>query len=387
VSSGISGQYAIVGVGETAVGKLHGRSTMALHLEAIAKTFDDAGVSAEDVDGLLTNQPIHDPMRCYALAVANAAGVKRNFLTDLALGGATPVAMAQHAVMAIEAGLCETVLCVHARNQATKSELPRRSEIRDGYEDFDEPYGFLGAVANHAFIASRHMHLYGTRSEHLAAVAVATRKHALLNPTATMRKPMTIEDHQSSRWIVEPLRLFDCSLVSDGGGAYLVTSAERAHDLKKPPIYILGMGQHHPHASLAQADELATLGSAASSKRAYSMAGLGPEDMDFAEIYDCFTITTLVTLEDYGFCPKGEGGGFVQDGHIEPGGKLPVNTHGGLLSHGHVEGMIHLTEAVKQLRGEVEEARQVPNAELGIVSGHGGVGSMHSTLILGISPS
>ena len=161
MSQGISGKYAIVGIGETAVGKLHGRSTMSLHLEAVSKALDDAGLQAQDVDGLLTNQPMHDPMRSYALAVANAAGIKRNFLTDLALGGATPVAMAQHAAMAIEVGLCDTVVCVHARNQATSRELPKRAQIRDGYEDFDEPYGFLGAVANHAFIASRHMHNYG----------------------------------------------------------------------------------------------------------------------------------------------------------------------------------------------------------------------------------
>ena len=385
MSQGISGKYAIVGIGETAVGKLHGRSTMSLHLEAVAKALDDAGLQAQDVDGLLTNQPIHDPMRSYALAVANAAGIKRNFLTDLALGGATPVAMAQNAAMAIEAGLCDTVVCVHARNQATSRELPKRAQIRDGYEDFDEPYGFLGAVANHAFIASRHMHNYGTTYEQLAAVAVSTRAHAVLNPTATMKKPMTIEDHLGSRWIAEPLRLFDCSLVSDGGGAYLVTSAERARDLKKPPIYILGMGQHHPHASLVQADELTTLGGARSSRRAYSMAGLAPKDMDFAEVYDCFSITTLVTLEDYGFCAKGEGGSFVEDGRIGPGGEFPVNTHGGLLSHGHVEGMLHVTEAVKQLRREVEPERQVADAELGIVSGHGGVGCMHSTLIVGTS--
>ncbi|MGH3401965.1 MAG: thiolase family protein [Streptosporangiaceae bacterium] len=384
--SHLSGKYAIVGVGETPVGKLHGRSTMSLHLEAIADALADAGLANHQVDGLLTNQPINDPMRSYAVVVANAAGITRSYLTDLANGGATPVSMAQHAAMAIEAGLCETVVCVHARNMATRAELPDHgSEIRDGYEDYDEPYGFFGAVANHAFIATRHMAQYGTTYEHLAAVAVAARKHARLTPNATRKEPMTIEDHLASRWIAEPLRLLDCSLVSDGGGAFVVTSADRAKDLPNKPVYITAMGAYHPQASVAQADELSTLGGARSSARAYRMAGIGPSDVDFAEIYDCFTITTLVTLEDYGFCAKGEGGPFVENGGIELGGRLPVNTHGGLLSHAHVEGMLHITEAVKQLRGTVEPERQVSHAEIGVVSGHGGVGSMHATLILSSS--
>jgi len=384
--SHLSGKYAIVGIGETPVGKLHGRSTMSLHLEAIASALTDAGLANHQVDGLLTNQPINDPMRSYAVVVANAAGVTPNYLTDLGTGGATPVSMAQHAAMAIEAGLCETVVCVHARNMATHAELPNRgAEIRNGQEDFDEPYGLFGAVASHALIATRHMAQYGTTYEHLAAVAVAARKHARLTPNATRREPMTIEDHLASRWIAEPLRLLDCSLVSDGGGAFIITSAERAQDFPHKPVYITGMGAYSPHASVAQADELSTLGGAKSSARAYRMAGITASDVDFAEIYDCFTITTLVTLEDYGFCAKGEGGAFVEDGGIELGGRLPVNTHGGLLSQAHIEGMLHITEAVKQLRGSVEPERQVPHAEIGVVSGHGGIGSMHATLVLSLS--
>jgi acetyl-CoA acetyltransferase len=380
----LKGKYAIVGVGETPLGKLAGRSTTALHVEAIKNALADAGLKPSDVDGLLTNQPIHDPMRCYGVQVAYSAGINVNYTTDLALGGATPAAMAHHAAMAIEAGLCDTVVCVHARNQATKGGLPKRAEIRDGDEDFEEPYGMLGAVANHAFMASRHMYEFGTTSEQLGAIAVATRKHACLNANATMRKPITLDDHQNSRWIVEPLRLLDCSLVSDGGGAYIVTSAERARDLKNRPVYILGMGAHHPHSSLADAPTVTTLGGKKSSERAYGMAGLTPKDMDFAQIYDCFTITTLVTLEDYGFCPKGEGGSWVQGGRIELGGELPVNTHGGLLSQAHIEGMLHVTEAVKQLQGgKVEPERQVKDAKVGIVSGHGGSLVTHSTLILG----
>ncbi|MFI5266916.1 MAG: thiolase family protein [Chloroflexota bacterium] len=380
----LRGRYAIAGIGETELGKLPGRSTLSLHLEAMKSALADAGLTNQDVDGLLTNQPMHDPMRCYAAQVAHAAGITPTYATDLAMGGATPVAMAQHAAMAISAGLCKTVMCVHARNQASKHLLPHRAdEVRNGTEDFKQPYGLLGAIAEHAFLASRHMYEFGTTSEQLGAVAVAFRKHACANASATMHKPITIEDHQNSRWIVEPLRLLDCALVSDGGGAFIVTSAERARDLAQRPAYILGMGSHVPMSNHAEAETLTTLGGKRSSQMAYDMAGLSPKDMDFAEIYDCFTITVVITLEDYGFCPKGEGGRGVQDGRIEMGGELPVNTHGGLLSQAHIEGMLHVTEAVKQLRGGVvEPERQVPGARVGIVSGHGADGNTHASLIL-----
>ena len=387
----LSGKYAIVGVGETKVGKVPGVSTLALHTDAIKRALDDAGLRPGQIDGVLANQPLHDPFRTYSVLVAHALGITPHYTTDLGLGGATPIAMAQHAAMAIDAGLATAVVCVHARNEASKHLLPQhaaivpgKNAIRDGPEDLEEPYGLIAAAAHHSLAASRHMYEFGTTGEQLGAIAVSTRKHANMNPAATMHaKQMTLEDHQNSRWVVEPLRLFDCSLVSDGGAAFVVTSAERARDLKKKPVYILGMGMHHPHATLVDAKTLTTLGGSVSSDMAYSMAGLGPKDMDLAEIYDCFTITTLITLEDYGFCPKGEGGRWVQGGRIEVGGELPVNTHGGLLSHAHIEGMAHVTEAVKQLRGgDVEPERQVPDANVGIVSGHGGILSTHATLLL-----
>ncbi len=379
----LSGQYAIVGMGETAVGKRSEATTHSLHLEAIRACLQDAGIKSSQVDGLLTNQPLNDAHRSYAVRIAHMAGIDPKYATDLALGGATPIAMVQHAAMAIGAGMATTVMCVHARKRATPDPTPGHP-IRMGDEHWEQPWGHFSAVANHAFAAQRHMYEYGTRSEDLAEIAVSTRKHACMNKNATMRNPITVADHQQSRKIVDPLRLLDCSLESDGGGAVLVTSAERAKDFSKPPVLILGMGQHHPHFSLMDAPSLTTLGGRKSSEMAYTMAGLSPKEMDFAEIYDCFTITTLITLEDYGFCRKGEGKDFVKGGRIEVGGELPVNTHGGLLSQAHLEGMLHVTEAVKQLRGnEVEPERQVPNARLGIVSGHGGSLCMHATLIVG----
>jgi len=216
----------------------------------------------------------------------------------------------------------------------------------------------------------------------MAAVAVAMRRHASLNDSATMRMPITIADVLASRWIVKPFHLLDCCLVSDGGGAIVVTSSARARDLPRPPVYISGFGEGHTLGPL-ESPMLTTLGGRQASQSAYEMAGVGPKDIDFAELYDCFTAIAIVTLEDYGFCAKGEGGPWVENGRIEIGGELPVNTHGGLLSHGHVEGMLHITEAVKQLRGNsVEPARQVANANRGIVSGHGANLSAHATLIL-----
>ncbi len=383
--SNISGRYAIVGMGETAVGKRPEASTNSLHSEAIRACLQNAGISADQVDGLITNQPLNDAHRSYAVKIAHMVGINPRYATDLALGGATPIAMVQNAVMAIEAGMANTVICVHARKRATPDPTPGYP-IRSGDEQWEQPWGHFTAVANHAFACQRHMHEYGTRSEDLASVALACRKHACLNSNATMRKPLTIEDHQQSRMIIDPLHLLDCCLESDGGGAVLVTSAERARDFPNPPIYILGMGQHHPHSSVMDAPSLTTLGGKVSSEIAYQMAGLSPKDMDFAQIYDCFTITLMITLEDYGFCKKGDGKDFVKGGRIEIGGELPVNTHGGLLSQAHIEGMLHITEAIKQLRGnEVEPERQVKDARAGIVSGHGGSLAMHSTLILGRS--
>lgn len=382
--SNLSGKYAIVGIGETEVGKRPEATTNSLHLEAIRLCLDDCGLDASQVDGFLTNQPLTDAHRSYAVRLAHMAGINPNFATDLALGGATPVAMIQNAVLALEAGMANYVVCVHARKRATPDPVPG-FPIRSGDEHWEHPWGHFSAVAGHAFAATRHMHDFGTSSEDLGQIAVSTRKHACMNQNATMRKPMTVEDHQASRMVVEPLHLFDCSLESDGGAALLVTSLERARDLPKRPVLVLGMGQHHPHSSLLDAPTLTTLGGKQSSERAYEMAHLQPTDMDFAELYDCFTITTLITIEDYGFCAKGEGKDFIKDGRIEVGGEIPVNTHGGLLSQAHLEGIMHVTEGVKQLRGdEVEPERQVKDARCGIISGHGGSLAMHASLILGV---
>ena len=279
-------------------------------------------------------------------------------------------------MMAMDAGMIRAAVCCYGDNPVTAA--------RDTYgqgRGNDAAYGFFGAAAGYAMITLRHMHEFGTTSRQMGAVAVSTRQWASMNPNAQMRTPITVEDHQSSRWVAWPLHLLDCCLVSDGGAAVVVTSAERARSLRKPPAYVMGMGQMHIAWELPHRPVLTEAGGRQSGEMAFRMAGITPGDVDVAEIYDCFTITPIMTLEDYGFCEKGEGGAFVEGGRIAPGGELPMNTSGGLLSESGMAGMQLIVEAVRQLRGECGE-RQVRDAEIACVSLQGGVMHTHSTLIL-----
>ena len=245
---------------------------------------------------------------------------------------------------------------------------------------WEQAYGYYGVNAMYALVARRHMHLYGTTQDHLGQIAVAQRKWANLNPAAQMHdQPLTLEDYHRSRWIVEPFHLFDCCLVSNGGCAVIVTSAERAQAARKPPVYLWGMAQGHLGGD--PADTLAS-GAVLAKEPAFGMAEITLGDLDVVELYDCYTFTVLVTLEDYGFCKKGEGGPFVAGGRIAPGGSLPVNTGGGQLSSFYMWGMTPISEGIIQIRGE-GGARQVPDAKVALVSGNGGILSTHSTLVLG----
>ncbi len=379
-------QFAIVGIGETKVGRLSHSTPMSLALEAAKKAIEDAGLKNLDIDGLLSQQPYLNPTLMFSTWIAQNLGIELRYGVDLNLGGATPISMVTHAVMAIDAGLCTNVLCVYGENQLTASQGRPRGQFVLGNEDFDQPQGQMFAPpAYYAMAAKRHMYEYGTKSEQFGQIAVAMRKHASLNENAQMKEPITLEDHQKSRLVVDPFRLLDICLMSDGGGAVVVTSVERAKDLRQKPVYILGFGEGHvPRASkfLLNAECMTTFGSKIAAQKVYQMAGVGSEDIDVAEIYDCFTYNLLVQLEDYGFCKKGEGGAFVEGGRIELGRELPVNTHGGLLSQGHVDGMLHITEAVKQLRG-VCGKRQVKDAKIALVTGLGGYSASCTALILG----
>jgi len=377
----ISGRYAIVGIGDSDVGRHLGRSGMALHLEAATRAMADAGLDRSAIDGLITRPSHGTPQFNYSAVLAGQLGIEPSYFTDVALGGASSTSMIIDAVAALEAGLCTAVLCINGDAQSSRAPN-RRGGLVNWIEDFERPFGMLGAPESYGLAARRHMHEYGTTSQQFGAVAVACRKHASLNPAATFRTPMTLADHQASRFVAEPFRLLDCCPVTDGAAAIVITSAERARDLAHAPVYLLGLGQGFTHSDLAYSPSMTTVAMRSAAERAYAMAKLGPQDIDLAELYDCFTYVVIVTLEDYGFCKKGEGGAFVEGGRIELGGALPVNTGGGLLSHGHASGTLLVTEGAIQIRGAAG-ARQVAGAETAIVSGQCGVTGINVCLILG----
>ncbi|HJM43455.1 MAG: thiolase family protein [Nitrospinota bacterium] len=381
MKNGFPGSCAIAGIGETDVGKLPDRTSLSLHIEAAAAAIRDAGLSKADIDGVLSMPPYDDPAFMFCIQVAEGLGLHSRFSSDLNLGGATPVVMVLHAAAAIAAGLAETVVCTCGEARLSGRGRPKHGRRSWGYENFENPFGRIGPVSNYAMAARRHMHEYGTTSAQFGAVAVAMRTHALLNEGAQMKKPMTIEDHQNSRFIAEPFRLFDCCLNSDGAAAVVVTTTERAGDLPHAPALILGGTQCHTHKNFFEAPSPPQRGEEDAARDLQRKYGLSAGDFDFAELYDCFTFTVLAQLESYGFCKAGEGGPFAEAGSIDLGKTIPVNTHGGLLSHGYIDGMTHITEAAKQLRGGCG-TRQVEGAELGLVTGNGGDLATHANLVL-----
>jgi acetyl-CoA acetyltransferase len=392
MSTDLRAKCAIAGLGQTRMGKNYDHlNAMGFAAQAIELALEDAGLERSDLDGLLVNPGVtwmENAMASFSLQ--QAMGLTDLTLTaTMNLGGATAGAMIMHAAQAIEAGMAKVVACVFA-DAPLRPPAPEKSKGGGGSaaaygfaRGLNAYYGQFGVNAAYAFVAQRHMHLYGTRQEQLGAIAVAERQWANLNPAAQFHDtPMTMADYNAARWVVEPFHLYDCCLVSNGGLAVIVTSAERAKSLKRPPVYILGMGQGHPGG-----DPMDTLVSGAplAKKTAFKMAGIELGDINFAELYDCYTFTVLVTLEDYGFCKKGEGGPFVEGGRIGPKGSLPVNTGGGQLSSFYMWGMTPVAEAVAQMRGTAG-ARQVPRHDIGLVSGNGGILSTHSTLVLGAHP-
>jgi len=375
----LSGKAVIAGVGHTAFGKLTGRSTISLNVEAIRKALDNAGIEKNQIDGLFVKAPTSRFEMMYAQKLAEAMALQPRIGGVWDHGGASNISMISYAVMAIEAGQCEMAVVALADNPATGS----RQAYEKSYGDDDSAtYGWFGTPAGYAMIAQRHLQQYGTPNDGLGAIAVACRKHGAANPNAQLRKPLTLDQYRGSRMIVEPLRRDDCCLVSDGAAAVVVMSAERAKAMKiAKPVPILGFGQGQTSWDVVQRADLTSTAAKVSAETAFRMAGLTPDDIDVAQIYDCFTIAALMTLEDYGFCAKGQGGHWVQDGRIELGGDLPINTSGGLLSETGMPGLQLVIEGVRQIRGE--SVNQVKGARKCIVSNQGGVMHTHSTLILG----
>ena len=380
-------KYAIAGTGKSPLGQV-GLNSMALLEIAIQRALDDAGLSVRDVDGLVVRGA--DDIYAHHQVMAERLGIDVNFSTSLDNGGASQILAIAIAVMAIDAGMATTVVCGYGRDSWTRTHRTERARMGGNLvPDSQRPrehgpeFGHFGAVSHHAFGATRHMHDFGTTREDFAHIAVAFREHALRNPEAQMKKPLTIEDYLSARMIVAPFGLYDCSLNSDGAGAVVVTSLERARDLKQRPVLIKGFATHNNTRGFIADDHMLVTGAKKAGERAYAMAGLGPSDVDTAQIYDCFTYMVMAQLEDYGFCKKGEGGAFARSGALRLDGSLPTNTSGGQLSEAHVEGMLQIVEGARQLQGIYGSDRQVKDAEIALVSGHGGNQVCHSSLILG----
>jgi acetyl-CoA acetyltransferase len=370
---------AIVGAAESDLGEVGpGFTPLDLMGQATERALADAGLEKEDVDGLFSASVYY---QMPTLSAGEYLGIRPRYSDATMLGGSSFVSHLLHATAAIDAGLCEVALIVYASTQLSEGGFRGVSDPPNPYET---PYRPRYPVSMYALATSRHMHEYGTTREQLAEVAVSARQWAKLNPKAFMRDDLTVKDVLASRMISSPLSLLDCCLVTDGGGALLVTSAERAKDLRKPPVYLLGVGEAHWHRNISQMPDLTVTAAADSGRRAYEMAGVGPEDVDVTMLYDAFTINPILFLEDLGFCEKGEGGAFVEGGRIAPGGELPVNTNGGGLSYNHpgMYGLLLLIEAVRQLRRECGE-RQVEGAEVAIAHGNGGVLSSQVTAVLG----
>ena len=373
----LSGKMVIAGIGQTAFGKLAGRDTVSLNVEAISQALGDAGVDKAAVDALYVKAPTSRFEMMYAQKLAEALGIQPRIGGIWDHGGASNISMISQAVMAIDAGQCEIAIVALADNPATGT----RQAYEKAWGD-DAVFGWFGTPAGYAMIAQRHMQQWGTTSDQLGAIAVACRRHAAANPKAQLRKPLTLDQYRESRWIVEPLRRDDCCLVSDGAAAVIVTSAKKAAQLgAHRAVPILGFGQGQTSWDVALRPDLTTTAAAISAKTAFAMASLTPTDMDVAQLYDCFTICPLMTLEDYGFCAKGQGGSFVQGGNIELGGQLPLNTSGGLLSETGMPGLQLVLEGVRQMRAE--SVNQVKGARRCVVSNQGGIMHTHSTLILG----
>jgi acetyl-CoA acetyltransferase len=389
----IKGKAAICGIGVTPMGKIYGHDAAYFAQEAVRLALEDAGLEREHVDGVLVNPGTTPLGGMDGLGIQNQLSLTNlKFLNSMTSGGATACTMVQFAAMAVVNGLANHVICLFA--DAPLSEGRGGGEAYGfrryqptGMASLPGAYGLFGVNLRYALSAQRHMALYGTTNDHFGAIAVAQRKWAQMNPLAQQREPMTIEDYHASRWIAEPLHLYDCTLVSNGGVAVIVTTAERAKDLKQPPAYIWGMGQGHPgDLNFGDWDLDTRTGAVISKDAAYRTAGIGPSEIDVLEIYDCYTYTAMIQLEDLGLCEKGEGGPFVADGKTAPGGSLPMNTGGGMLSGYYMWGMTPLSEGVLQARGTAGE-RQVDKHNTVLVTGNGGILDYHSALILSPHPS
>ena len=380
----VKNKYAIVGIGYTPQGKVSNRTALSFYVEACANAIRDAGLRKQDIDGLICYRyfpPAPGEAEVTPYLVAQHLGLKPNLLSQESSCARTQL---QHAIGALEQGLCSYVVVVYADNAVSGGR--KFGEITAGD---DAVFGQFGVVAGYALAARRAMHMFSTGPETWKEIAVAQRKWANLNPNAAMfKQTLTYEDYYQARWVVEPFRLNDCCLMSDGGRAYVITSVERARDLKHPPAVVMGLGQHNPSYDIGQSDFMTgATGARIAGEQACTMAGITLNDIDACQIYDCFTYTVEITLQDYGFFEPGEGKDWFKGGTIAPGGRLPVNTSGGLLSEAYFMGLTQLTEGAMQIMGRCGD-RQLGGVagtrkpEIILCSDNGGMLQTHSTAIL-----
>lgn len=377
-------RVAIVGAAESDYGKVPNRSELDLHAQAAQRALADAGMTHKDVDGVFT--VTQDFIRSPSQTVCEYLGLRPTYEDCTAVGGSSFEVLVEHAVAALQSGRIKVALITYGSVMLStmgRTLGTRTRPISHFAQQYEQPFG-VSIVSSYALAAQRHMHLYGTSGEQLARIAVAARQHAQRNPLAMYRKPLSVEDVMASRLVSSPLRKLDCCVISDGGGALVLTAEDRARDCPKPPIWVLGASHSTDHQIISEMPELTVTAAAVTGPRAMAEAGIKPSDVDLLMTYDSFTITVLLALEDLGFCPKGEGGRFVQDGHIDLGGSLPTNTDGGGLSSNHpgMRGIFLLIESVRQLRGEAGE-RQLAEPQVAVAHGVGGWLSSHGTVVLG----
>lgn len=375
-------QVAIVGAAESDLGYTPALSTLDIMAQAAHRALTDAGLTARDVDGVFAATA---QVKLPTLGLAEYLGIRPRYLDSTVHGGASNLSHLRHAIGAIGAGLCEVALIVYGSTQRSELKRTGTRPAVAGTPDLEQPYGPMFPVTSYALMAQRHMHEYGTTREQLARVAVVASQWAALNPAAFRQRELTVREVLDSPMVSSPLRVNDCCLITDGGGALVVTSAERARRLGPPrkPVFVVGTGEYSEHEGMINMPDLTVTGAVRSGAEAYEQAGLGPQDMDVVQIYDAFTINPILILEDLGFCDKGAGGRLFEDGRTAPGGSLPLNTSGGGLSYTHpgMFGMFALLEAVHQLRGECA-GRQVEGARHALAHGIGGTMSSHCTVLL-----
>ena len=374
----LRGSVAIVGLAEFGLGIApEGSTPVDVMGNAALAALDDAGLTTADVDGLLAAST---QLPWASVSLGEFLGVQPRYSDSTQLGGSSFMAHLHHAALAITGGACEVAVIGYGSTQRT---VGRAKASVQEVDPAEAPYRPMNPVTAYALAASRHMYEFGTTREQLAEVAVAARKWAQRNPDAWSRNDLTVEDVLAARMVADPLGVKDCCLVTDGGAAVVVTSGERARSLTDKPVYLLGAGEAHSHRHISHMPDLVRTSAVDSGARAFEMAGLTPADVDVLQLYDAFTITPILFLEDLGFCAKGDGGPFVSGGRIAPGGELPLNTNGGGLSYQHpgMYGLLAIVEAARQLRGE--STGQVDGAHVALAHGNGGVLSTQCTVLLG----